>query len=1051
MERLFNAVVLNRPGAKSTNPLNSPQYMMLQAQPNVLDAVLQRFQVDDETSSVQTLVFLVNLSLEGRIGDEADDMLISVIEFAKQHLHWPETVRWVCALVHFHCQDVLTIAQLAEEDALEVPAAMANFAEREDVALAACVMMEHFTCCSVPAPALNATRIAILRFAQNTVLCRAAITAAANATTFWGGTSDPNPACEAFVGPEGMGPNAVIAVLKSTLTSAADTALCLRLLCNLCASHRDIPRIEVTRPPTVAAVLDAMDAHTGNDDVACAALSYIAHGANFATMQVPRGLELVLTLLGVAMQRAKGGDRRLLTDVIHTLGCLSTHWKDSKAKMWNGGVVGMLLEILKSYLDEPMLIQQTCNLLSFMCFDSEAITANVTKSGGVALVLAAMRKYRENQPLLTASCAAVSGLTFNNAAGQAVIRDEDAVPLLLDVLRTATRPRLVEMSCLALGTLCWNVDLKTAIAEGDGIKLVVNALEKHADASGVVKNACRALAQIAFNHEKYRDDMTKIGAIRLIIAGMLKHPQHDRAQLHACAALSYLSWTSATNAADILQHDGYRAIIAAMTNNLPNHEVQEHACRALANISGASTTETDLALQHIVEAMVRHDRIPEVQEEACRAIVTLALAHPENKTKLFEKRVGDAVVYALKRFPHAQLVQQEAANAIAHLAYEHQALNQLITDLDGVSALINAMKTFPANAKLQTNACAGLSALAFNNQGAQKQVYDMDGVPCILRAMRDFDKVRIQELGCSLLGTLAWNPKIKERVAEECVPTIIATMRNHTSSGLLQKATIRATAQFAFDSEKNRMLLFEAGGVPLIVNALRDHMDNSKLVSHALVALTYLCWENTLIAAAIMEAGALDIVDGVLDVHSSNDRVVSRAQHLRKILLRRSGSPAGDAPSPLAPASPLAPPSRKHSFRVTEGEGTSPRRRRQTLDCDLPTPADSPVAERAPPFPRSGGSPTAAGGPRGGGYGGNAWARGAPRGSGGDRGGRGGDRDGGRGGRGRDDRGGGRGGDRRRGNDDRRGGRGGGRGDGERGGRGGRGEGRGGGRGGHAK
>jgi hypothetical protein len=928
MERLFNSVVGSPPGA-TIQSASTPALMMLRSQHQddaaLVKAIIDRFHVDDESSSVQTLTFLVNLAVEQRIPSKnVDDVLQAVIEYGLHHTQWPETLRWICAFVHYHCSDVLTIAQLTDYNAIDVgAAALASFVQKEEVVWAAVVMLEHFTCCTFKPHALSALRSAIEHHPNNAKITRAAVATVTNATTLWGSGSDPVPLIDAFVGPEGTGLAALMTLMEtgSLSDTPANIQLCLRALANLAAFKRESARTAV-----IDSVLGLMAANPTEDDLISYGLIYIANGSTHMDMQTPRVLDAVLGLIGPALARAEKGSTRILTDTIHTLGGLATHWKDSKSRMATAGVVNHILEIMRKYTKDSTLQQQCCNLLSYLSFDSEHITNTVTKSGGVALVLQAMRASRDNEPLLTAACAAVSGLTFNNPAGQSVIKDENAVPLLLDILKTAKRPRLVEMACLALGTLCWNVELKSAIAEAQGIDLVVSALNKYATSSGVVKNACRALAQIAFNSERYRDEMTQRGAIRLIVQGMSLHPQHDRAQLHACAALSYLSWTSTTNAAEILQHDGYRAIIRAMAHNLPNHEVQEHACRALANISGVPQADADAALQAIVDAMNRHERIPEVQEEACRAIVTLALAAPENKSKLHERNVGLAVVGAMRRFPNVQLVQQEAANAIAHLAYEHHDLNKTITELEAVNLIINAMRTYPSNSKLQLNSCGGLSALAFNNPIAQRQVFDLGGVPFILRAMKDFDRVRILELGCSLLGTLAWNSQIKEKVAEACVPTIIHTMREHPDNACLQKATIRAAGQFAFDSERNRVLLYEANAVELIIKALNEHVQNSKLVSHALVALTYLCWENGDIANAIMNSDCLDVVDRVMQVHSGCDSVARRAQHLRRILLRRN-TPTGAECDPFPSASPVLPYNpRGHGFAnsISMSPPTSP-------------------------------------------------------------------------------------------------------------------------------
>lgn len=619
----------------------------------------------------------------------------------------------------------------------------------------------------------------------------------------------------------------------------------------------------------------------------------------------------------------------VLTWAIQLFLSVSINAKELKKTLFNEGCVPRVLEVMKLFPENEKLQEVACFLLSYLSFDSEEITECITEHSGILLVTEAMKKFFTNESLLMSACAALSGLSFHNKDGQDEILQHGGVRLILDAMRSGKAARLQENGCLAIGTMCWNNELKAEVVRLGGIKVLTKTLEDHFTNAAVVKNAFRALAQVAFNCEKYRVELSTDGIIPLIIRGMEYHQSYDRVQMHGCVALSYLSWTNQGNANQITAHRGYQVIVEAMRNHSHNHEVQEHAARALANINQVSPKDAALALEQVVGAMRRHERCAEVQEEACRAIVTLSLISPRNKDKLHELGAAAAVVAVMKNFPHLQVAQQEACNALAHLAYEHAALNLAATELGGIELLLTAMKNFPDNSKIQLNGCGGLSALAFDNPTAQRQIFDLGGVGLVIRAMKNCERLRMLELGCSALGTLAWNTEIKEQVAIEAVPEIVEAMKVHESSALLQKSTCRAISQFAFNSERNRVLLAELGAIPLIVKAMRLHISTEKLVVHALKALTYLCWENVDVAEKIILENIEEVLQQIVDQYPHSHKVSGEAVHLSKILFRKaaeSNSPSirlVSPPTTSPPMSMIPPTPQTQGYRRSRGNGRS--------------------------------------------------------------------------------------------------------------------------------
>lgn len=886
MEELFHKVLFGLP----MQPLAHAQvpathYTILCAQaPDAkkrIELLQTRLQTSTETSAAQNISYIVNTCIATELPpDDVEDMVERVTASARAHETWPGFIKWVCALIHYYCTDDFTISLFSE---FEVPQmtvrALRDFPHDLEVVLAASVLLSHFNLHDISDGITQLTN-ALQVHVSDPMIAKTATHALAEFTSYYKEVPDRFLlASQEFV--EANGVHTIEAVLQNHIGDEETTTYAARIAANITSSG--LPNVMDADSLVMMYLAESLDRYQQSEMLCSHVLRVFSN--------LPRSQYIEWRSISSLFNNTQS--ELVVLECIHFLSGVAVNVKDMKAMIHSMGCIPRVLEMMRKYSDNAVIQEEACSLLSYLSFDSEVITASITESGGLLLVLGAMRAYPTNEDLLMAACAALSGLTFNNQSGQQVIVDNDGVALIIDAMQRGKKARLQENGCLAIGTMCWNSDLKADVVRLGGVRIIMRALEDHCASPGLVKNACRALAQVAFNCERYRDEMSACGVIPLIVRGMVLHPNYDRTQMHGCVALSYLSWTNEGNAEQIRAHGGYRVIVEAMRNHPNSHEVQEHACRALANISNVSLEDSAAALEQIVCAMRRHERVSEVQEEACRAIVTLSLVSPANKDRLYELNGADAVASALRKFPKIQLVQQEACNALAHLAYEHPNLNRAVTDLDGVGLLLIAMKNHRNTPKVQLNACGGLSALAFDNPVAQQQIFELGGVQCVIHAMENFERLRILELGCSVLGTLAWNTEIKERVAVDAIPEILKAMRVHVGNPLLQKSTCRAISQFAFNSENNRQLLAEAGAIPLIVNAMRAHLAAEKLIIHALKALTYLCWENTRVAETIISEGIEEVLQQIVQQYPSTPRVLNEAVHLSKILFRKtSGSPS---------------------------------------------------------------------------------------------------------------------------------------------------------------
>ncbi|KEG13036.1 hypothetical protein DQ04_01251090 [Trypanosoma grayi] len=892
MGDLFIQVISGNPRQKhSQNCTTSPEFTILCAQaPNAEDRIallLKRLPTSTEASSAQTMSYLLQTCVSACLPpDEADGVVETLAEFAKEHPTWVEAIQWICALVHYYCTDEITVSLFSEFDVPSIAVrALRENPQKYKLVLAACALVSHFNLYPIGDGITQLARVLQIH-TTDPLVCKMACRALAEFTSYVAEVPDRfATANKEFL--EANGVEVLECVLREQIGDEETTRYVARIAANVTSSG--VPSYLEPDSKVISYLAEALGRYSDSDLLCSHALHVFS---NFPTSPYI-DWNVITTVVKTTESEAT------TLEAVHFLCSVAINVKAQKQQIHATGCVQRVLDILRKYPHNAAIQENACSLLSYLSFDSETITSKITEANGILLVLEAMKNFPNNEDLLVSACAALSGLTFNNLQGQQVIIDEKGVAQILDAMRRGKSARLQENGCLAIGTMCWNSDLKTDVVRLGGVEMIMNALREHYTSPGLVKNACRALAQVAFNCDAYREEMSASGVIPLIIKGMAQHPNYDRVQMHGCVALSYLSWNNEANSAQITSNNGYSVIVDAMRNHVHNYEVQEHASRALANIGTVPSEELTPALEQIVAAMRRHDQVSEVQEEACRAIVTLSLVSPTYKDKLYELNCVECVVAAMRNFRSNQVVQQEACNALAHLAYEHAKLNKAVTELKGVEALLLAMKTYVNAPKVQLNACGGLSALAFDNTVAQQQIYDLGGVACVIRAMENFERLRMLELGCSVLGTLAWNAEIKEKVAVVAIPEILKAMRVHHNSPLLQKSTCRAISQFAFNSENNRQLLSESGAIPLIVNAMRTHITTDKLLVHGIKALTYLCWENAQAAEAIINEGIEDVLQVIANTYSPAQRVYGEAVHLSKILFRKiSGSPQARMFSP---------------------------------------------------------------------------------------------------------------------------------------------------------
>lgn len=409
----------------------------------LINNVLNRLKTADELSSVELVGQLQNIALSSPLQpQQAEDLCEALLTFARDKMEWKDVGRWIAALIHYLCMDEVTVSIFAEFGAVEFATLLIETHPADPLCVAAAsALLSHFNCYPLgQAVALLCKGLA--DHSSHALAAHQVCKCLAVFTSYFGSNTDwMQKTCAEFVAAKGV---TYLTRAMEDLSNHEDTQVfCTRIVANV--SGVDAGEFES------AALMRCVIRNLRNYGPTNMALA--AH-ALYALGNIPdeADVELVTTVL----KNSSGPE--IIYEAIRCLSSVATHVKDSKNAIATGGAVPLVLQAMAHHTGHTGILEEGCNMLSYMAYDSSSITQHVTSTGGIQLMLDAMRSNKKNAGLITAAAAALSGLSFNNSMGQQIMIEGRAIELLLSSMSSSDRPRLHELCCLAFGTMCWNTE-----------------------------------------------------------------------------------------------------------------------------------------------------------------------------------------------------------------------------------------------------------------------------------------------------------------------------------------------------------------------------------------------------------------------------------------------------------------------------------------------------------------------------------------------------------------------------------------------------------------
>jgi len=177
-------------------------------------------------------------------------------------------------------------------------------------------------------------------------------------------------------------------------------------------------------------------------------------------------------------------------------------------------IIGVLLQMIPKYLNNPDLIQQICfalgNLLSMNDFENLLISQN-----GIPLVLLVLQEFPHNSMILTEAIFILKNISFSEQGRTIILQNGSALDLLLEALENhlAGNSELVDLCINLLSDLTFS----GLMASERAIKLIVQALLRYKSNSNIVTQCLTAISKFYNSSDQQKIMIIRSGIVKILL------------------------------------------------------------------------------------------------------------------------------------------------------------------------------------------------------------------------------------------------------------------------------------------------------------------------------------------------------------------------------------------------------------------------------------------------------------------------------------------------------------------------------------------------------
>ena len=241
----------------------------------------------------------------------------------------------------------------------------------------------------------------------------------------------------------------------------------------------------------------------------------------------------------------------------------------------------IICSAMDSIPDSESVQGNGCYILWSICSKAHQEASNVIAAGGIKQIVKSMQSHMESAPVLEMACGALWSLVDKSDGRKRDVVESggiDAVTCALIMHPTETKT--LETACGVLSNISAKGPLALAVAESQGISIIVEAMGSSASSMCLLEFGALVLRNIVLTNPHSASEASN--GILTIINGMKDHPAAVSFNIEACNALWAMAAQSEDCAAKILDLDGVSFLMGALD---PNNGVSELADAARGAIN----------------------------------------------------------------------------------------------------------------------------------------------------------------------------------------------------------------------------------------------------------------------------------------------------------------------------------------------------------------------------------------------------------------------------------------------------------------------------------
>uniref|UniRef100_A0A7S1D537 LRRK2 ARM repeat domain-containing protein n=1 Tax=Cyclophora tenuis TaxID=216820 RepID=A0A7S1D537_CYCTE len=329
---------------------------------------------------------------------------------------------------------------------------------------------------------------------------------------------------------------------------------------------------------SVIRLLEDRKSPTTMQELSCSLLCSLSVQKEGADLAVSQGaVQAVLTVM-----KTSSGERRVQEAASMTLRNFACQ-RAGIEQLLAIDAVQTLVGTMQGISESETVQLNSCCILWNLVENSKKEPTTIADAGGIEQVVRAMQAHMESGEVLEMACGALWSLIDcsedrkKSMVGSGAI---DAVTCAL--VMHPNEPHTLEKACGLLANICTQSMMAEAIADSQGISMVVEAMRNNSSSLSLLELGTLVLRNLVLVNPEYALEASN--GISTIINAMKDNPEAVEFQTEACNALWALAAQSEDCKSKIVALDGVQILMNALENNHPS-EVQDAARGAINQLA----------------------------------------------------------------------------------------------------------------------------------------------------------------------------------------------------------------------------------------------------------------------------------------------------------------------------------------------------------------------------------------------------------------------------------------------------------------------------------